>query len=116
MADLKNPKLIYFKGFLFLFTGVLAGGLLILQNPSIRTAALTIIAIWSCRSFLLFRLLCDRALRRPRFPLRGPLGFRQLCDGKEEAGRPREYWRPSAIIWVLEQTHEKPFSWNGPLS
>ncbi len=46
MGDLTNPKLIYAKGFLFLFAGLLAAGTIVLEHPSIRVLLLLILAIW----------------------------------------------------------------------
>jgi len=46
MPDLKNPKVLYAKGVLFLVAGVLAAAMLLLQNPTIKTAALLALAIW----------------------------------------------------------------------
>ena len=54
MADLTNSKVIYFKGFLFLFAGLLAAVLLILQTPTFKTALLTIVSIWSFARFYYF--------------------------------------------------------------
>ena len=52
MRDLKNPRLIYLKGALFLVTGTLSGGMLVLENPTIRTAFLLAITIWAfCRLY-----------------------------------------------------------------
>jgi hypothetical protein len=47
MTDLRSPSLIYAKGFLFLVTGAAAAGLLIGQNPTLRTVVLLAIAVWS---------------------------------------------------------------------
>ena len=50
--DLKSAKLIYLKGFLFLVTGVLAAAGILLENPTLQTAFLLGIAIWSfCRLY-----------------------------------------------------------------
>jgi len=52
MTDLKSPTAIYLKGFLFLLTGCVAGGLLLLEAPSLKVAALLAIAVWSfCRFY-----------------------------------------------------------------
>jgi len=52
MADLTHPKVIKFKGALFLAAGVLSSLLLLIDAPSIRTAVLLVIAIWSfCRFY-----------------------------------------------------------------
>ena len=47
MGDLKNPKLIYAKGFLFLVLGMLASSALLLLHQGWREAALLAIAVWA---------------------------------------------------------------------
>ena len=50
--DLKSAKLIYLKGFLFLIVGLLAAAGVFVENPTLRTAFLLGIAIWSfCRFY-----------------------------------------------------------------
>jgi hypothetical protein len=44
--DLTNPKLIYLKAVLFIVGGALAGGLLLAELPTLKTAALLAISIW----------------------------------------------------------------------
>lgn len=52
MKDLTNPRWIKVKGVLFLLLGVLSGALLILEQPSLRIAALICLTIWCfCRSY-----------------------------------------------------------------
>ena len=52
LGDIKSAKLIIFKGFLFLFAGLLAAGGLLLEHFSPRIAALLVIAIWCfCRFY-----------------------------------------------------------------
>lgn len=52
MKDLSNPNWIMIKGALFLVLGLLSGGLLLLDKPSLKIAALLLIAIWSfCRFY-----------------------------------------------------------------
>ena len=52
MGDLKSSRLIIFKGFLFLFAGVVAASVLLGENFSLRTAFLLGVAIWSfCRFY-----------------------------------------------------------------
>lgn len=46
MTDITNPKLIYAKGILFLLGGVLASALLIAERPSLKVAALLVVAVW----------------------------------------------------------------------
>lgn len=54
MTDLKNPRLIYLKGFLFLVGAVLSSGLLLLENLQLRTALLLGLAIWCSARFYYF--------------------------------------------------------------
>ena len=46
MADLKNPRLIYLKGFLFLGGGCLASALLLAEQPTLKIAFLLAVAVW----------------------------------------------------------------------
>jgi hypothetical protein len=45
--NLTNPRLLYLKGGLFLFTGVLAGVLILVERPTLKVVALLSICIWS---------------------------------------------------------------------
>jgi hypothetical protein len=44
--DITNPRLLYAKGLLFLITGTLAAGLLILEKPTLKVALLLALAVW----------------------------------------------------------------------
>jgi hypothetical protein len=46
MADIKNPRLLYLKATLFVLTGAIACGLILLENPTIKVAVLLAIAVW----------------------------------------------------------------------
>lgn len=51
-ADISNKYVIYLKGFLFLLAGILAFGIIFLENRNFKTAILLIIAIWAfCRFY-----------------------------------------------------------------
>ena len=51
-GDLKSARLIYLKGLLFLVTGLLSLAALLLESPTLRTAFLLIVAVWSfCRLY-----------------------------------------------------------------
>lgn len=54
MADLKNPRLIYLKGFLFLLGAVLSSLGVLLEHPEWRTAVLLGAAIWCSARFYYF--------------------------------------------------------------
>ena len=52
MGDLKNPKLIWLKGVLFLCLGLFSSVLLLLYSPDLTVAILLCISIWSfCRAY-----------------------------------------------------------------
>ena len=54
MADLKDVRLIYLKGFLFLFGAILAGVLIVLERPTLKVALLVAIAMWCFARFYYF--------------------------------------------------------------
>ncbi len=52
MSDLKDPRLIYLQGFLFLMAGTLAAVGILLEYPNLRTAFLLALAIFCfCRFY-----------------------------------------------------------------
>jgi hypothetical protein len=54
MGDLKNPRLIYAKGFLFLLLGAIAAATLVVLHPDWQSAALLAIAVWAFSRFYYF--------------------------------------------------------------
>lgn len=54
MGDIKNPKLIYLKGFLFLLAGGLASLAVLLEHPDLKLALLHFLAIWCFARFYYF--------------------------------------------------------------
>jgi len=52
VKNLTNPTWIITKGFLFLFLGLLSGGLLFFERPTLKTFVLIAVAVWSfCRFY-----------------------------------------------------------------
>jgi len=47
MADIKDPRLLYAKGLLFVVLGVIAAVGVWLEHPTLRTAMLLAVAIWA---------------------------------------------------------------------
>lgn len=47
MADIKDPRLLYAKGVLFLVLGILSSLLIFLEQPTLKVALLLAVAIWS---------------------------------------------------------------------
>jgi hypothetical protein len=54
MGDLRDPRAIYLKGFLFLLGGVLASILLILERPTGKVAVLLAASVWCFARFYYF--------------------------------------------------------------
>jgi hypothetical protein len=52
MKDLSDPRWIKLKGALFLSLGILAGALLVLEQPTLKIAALLCLTVWCfCRAY-----------------------------------------------------------------
>ena len=52
MRDLSNPLVIKLKGALFLFAGIVAAVLLILEHPTLKVGLLLALSIWCfCRAY-----------------------------------------------------------------
>lgn len=75
MADLTNPKVIKLKGALFLVTGALSSLLLLVDAPSIRTAVLLAIAVWSFCRFYYFAFYVIEHYVDPSFRFSGLIDF-----------------------------------------
>jgi hypothetical protein len=52
MSDIKNPRLLYWKGALMLIVGMLASVLLIASHPELQVVLLLAVAVWGfCRAY-----------------------------------------------------------------
>ena len=71
MKDLTHPGWIKFKGLLFLLLGLAAGGLLLLEHPEWKTAALLALCVWAfCRSYYFAFYVLERYVD-PQFRFAG---------------------------------------------
>ena len=75
MIDLSNPFWIKLKGLLFLFIGIAAAILLFLDNPTLRTAVLLVIAIWSFCRFYYFAFYVIEKYVDPNYRFSGLILF-----------------------------------------
>jgi len=87
MADLTNPKLIYFKGFLFLFGGIIASLGLLLDSPRVRTAFLLTVAIWCFARFYYFAFYVIEHYVDPQYRFAGLMSFLRYLFRKR-SGQP----------------------------
>ncbi len=73
--DLPSARLIYFKGILFLITGLLAATALLLDSPTLRTAFLLLITIWSFCRFYYFCFYVIEKYTDPTYKFAGLYSF-----------------------------------------
>ena len=86
MSDLKSPTLIWAKGFLFLFLGLFAAVLLVLQAPSFTVAALLALSIWAfCRAYY-FAFYVIKHYVDPAYKFSGLLSFVQYAIRPRRSG------------------------------
>jgi hypothetical protein len=85
MSDLTNPRVIKLKGVLFLILGLMASAILLVEAPSLRVAALLLIAIWSFCRFYYFAFYVIEHYVDPSFRFAG-LGafFRYLVASRKK--------------------------------
>lgn len=66
--DITDPKILKFKGLLFLLLGILSGGILLFMVPDLRVLTLLAICVWAfCRfyyfAFYVLHHCADREFR-----------------------------------------------------
>ncbi|HVW01934.1 MAG TPA: hypothetical protein VHB77_16395 [Planctomycetaceae bacterium] len=71
MGDLKDPRAIYAKGFLFLFAGALASLLLLAEHPTLKVAILLAMAVWCFARFYYFAFYVIEHYVDPQFRFAG---------------------------------------------
>jgi hypothetical protein len=86
MSDLKSPRLIYLKGFLFLLLGCLSAALVVAEHPTLKLTLLLALAIWSfCRCYY-FAFYVIQHYVDPRYKFAGLFSFaRYLLTGHIDA-------------------------------
>jgi hypothetical protein len=75
MRDITNPKVLFLKGFLFLFAGLLASALLILEHPTLKVALLLSTAVWCFARFYYFAFYVVQQYADPGYRFSGLWSF-----------------------------------------
>ena len=75
MKDLAHPFWIKLKGLLFLLIGIVAVLLLFLENPTLKTAVLLAVAIWSFCRFYYFAFYVIEKYVDPSYKFSGLISF-----------------------------------------
>ncbi len=81
MSDLKSPALIHAKGWLFLCTGLLAGGMVLAEAPTLKVAMLLAIAVWSFCRFYYFAFYVIERYVDPSYRFSGLISFAKYLLG-----------------------------------
>jgi len=71
MGDLKNPKLIYLKAWLFLCIGLLSAATLLLDHPQWKTAVLLVLTVWAFARLYYFMFYVIERYVDPSFRFAG---------------------------------------------
>lgn len=94
MSDLRSPRLIILKGFLFLLSGILSSGLLLYESPTFRTAVLLAISIWTLSRFYYFAFYVIEKYVDGRYRYSGLVSFaawlvrnRKNLDGSDPVAK-----------------------------
>ena len=83
MRDLREPRWIIAKGFLFLLLGLLSGALLFAEHPTVKTVALLAIAVWSFCRFYYFTFYVLERYVDPRYKFAGLFSMLQYILRKK---------------------------------
>jgi len=83
MTDIKNPRLLYAKGALFVFCGIMAVALILAEHPSFKVALLLGIAIWCFARAYYFAFYVIEHYVDPNYRFAGLWAFaRYLCRNR----------------------------------
>ncbi|HMJ66430.1 MAG TPA: hypothetical protein VK615_13875 [Candidatus Binatia bacterium] len=75
MRDIKNPKIIWVKGIVFLLMGIAASALLVMEAPTLRVAILLAVTIWAfCRAYYFAFYVIERYVD-PSYRFSGLISF-----------------------------------------
>ncbi|MCA8989039.1 MAG: hypothetical protein KDA78_15445 [Planctomycetaceae bacterium] len=89
MGDLKNPRLIIFKGLLFLLLGLLSAGTLLAHAPSLTVALLLGLTVWAFCRFYYFAFYVIEKYVDSQYRFAGLFQFCQYLI-RNRLGKPAE--------------------------
>ena len=82
MAELKNPSIIFAKGFLFLGLGLLASMLILMEAWSLKICLLLALAVWAFCRFYYFAFYVVEHYVDPQYRFAGLFAFFQYLIRK----------------------------------
>ena len=83
-GDITHPRLLYAKGLLFLFTGILAAGLLISERPTLKVALLLALAVWCFARAYYFAFYVIQHYVDPGYRFAGLIDFARYVLGRRD--------------------------------
>jgi hypothetical protein len=90
MKDLASPRWIKLKGALFLLLGVMSGGLLLLEQPSLKMVLLLGLTVWGfCRCYYFAFYVLERYVD-PGYRFSGLWSFARHLLAKRRRDRPSD--------------------------
>ena len=84
VRDLKNPRWIIAKGFLFLFLGLLSGGLLLFEHRTLKNFVLLAIVVWSFCRFYYFGFYVLERYADPNYKFSGLISMVQYVVSRRK--------------------------------
>ncbi len=84
MPDIRNRKLLYLKGLLFLLLGIAAAVLIVMENPSWRVVLLLGIAVWAFARAYYFAFYVVQHYVDDRYRFAGLLSFLRYLLGRRQ--------------------------------
>ena len=88
MSDITSPKWLYAKGALFLLAGLFASVLLLVESPTLLTAFLLVVAIWSfCRLYYFAFYVIEHYID-PQYKFAGLTDFVRYVWQKRQSASP----------------------------
>ena len=86
MGDIRNPKLLKLKGWMFLFLGTVAACLLIAESDPWKESVLIAICVWSFCRFYYFAFYVLEHYADPDFRYAGLFDLAKYLLGSKTAG------------------------------
>ena len=95
MTDIRDPRLLYFKGGLFLLGGLVAAILLVLEHPSVKVALLLAATVWCFARAYYFAFYVIERYVDPSYKFAGLWSFawylarkrRRQAEAREPVGK-----------------------------
>ncbi|HTV62599.1 MAG TPA: HIT domain-containing protein [Verrucomicrobiae bacterium] len=108
MKELANPVGIKLKGFLFLLIGFAAAILIFLDEPTLKTTVLVLLAIWSFCRFYYFAFYVIEKYVDPGFKFSGLISFANYLFSRRPKIQPFDF-NPARIYPVRMDTLYAPW-------